>query len=39
MRAEEDRVWVAYAPLDQAALDAARVYIDLGRGALCAVPR
>ena len=39
MRAEEDRVWVAYAPLDQAALGAARVYIDLGRGALCAVPR
>jgi hypothetical protein len=39
MRTEEDRVWVAYAPLDQAALGAARVYIDLGRGALCAVPR
>ncbi len=39
MRAEEDRVWVAYAPLDQAALGGARVYIDLGRGALCAVPR
>jgi hypothetical protein len=39
MRAVEDRVWVAYAPLDEAALGAARVYIDLGRGALCAVPR